>query len=208
MENTGKKWLINKQRSFNRINRGTWAKKDGWSCSQKWGEWYGRTHSMTSNCAYNLLYLRNSNLPLQNVPYLDRSLLFFSLSIYIFFPFLCSWLPILRAVSNFCVHFKDGSFFSLMFFPFQIWCLFLLIVIWNILMSVSKGFTVIPQSALLEQMCSQYFQWCTELPSEHVLPFWKELYAVTENITASKWITSQSLRGIRLQGILENRRRY
>lgn len=67
-------------------------------------------------------------------------------------------------------------------------------------MSVSKGFAVIPQSALLEQMCSQYFQWCTELPSEHVLPFWKELYAVTENITASKWITSQSLRGIRLQG--------
>lgn len=35
-----------------------------------------------------------------------------------------------------------------------------------------------------------------EPTSEHVLLFWKELHVITQNITASKWMVSQSLRGM------------
>lgn len=172
-------------------------------------EWYGGTHSTTSNCAYIcciwetqvLHYKISLTLTIPSSFFLFPFMCFFH-----FFAHSCQYLE--QFVTSVCI-LKMALFSHLCSFhsKFDV-CLFLLIVIWNILMSVSKGFSVITQSVLLEQMCSQCFQRCIELPSERVLPFWKELYAVTEDITASKWITSQSLRGIHLQGILEDRRRY
>lgn len=114
-------------------------------------EWCGRTP------LYILLYLRNSNT-WQYVPYLDHDLLFFTLSIYVFFSvsFLnCQYLE--QFLTSVCI-LKIALFSHLWSFHSKFGvCLFLLIVIWNIFMSVSKDFSVISLIALWDRCVHSVF---------------------------------------------------